>query len=62
MKEQNPTTRVIHPSMRKRYRQPDLPPNPRRRKMPVAIKAPAILETELATNQKASLIGTISYN
>jgi hypothetical protein len=27
--------------------------------MPVEMKAPAILETELAINQKASLIGTI---
>ena len=59
MKEQSPTRRVIHPSMRKRYRQPALPPTPRRRKMPVAMKPPAILEMELATNQKASLIGTI---
>jgi len=44
MKEQSPTTRVIHPSMRKRYRQPALPPTPRRRKMPVAMKALAISE------------------
>ena len=59
MKEQSPTRRVIHPSMRKRYRQPALPPTPRRRKMPVAMKAPAILEVVLATKKKASLIGTV---
>lgn len=58
IKEQSPTMRVIQPSMRKRYRQPGLPPTPRRRKMPVAMKAPAILDMELATKKKASLIGT----
>ena len=42
MNEQSPTRRVIHPSMRKRYRQPALPPTPRRRKIPVAMKALAI--------------------